>query len=245
MAEDKFATGSISIPVSVVEKPKGSAAARILIVDDDDSFRKLLRRRLEQSYKIIDTGQAAEALALALQQKPNIILLDLSMPEFSGFELCQTLASLSHTQAIPIFIISGEPAAKYKGFCQNLGAADYFEKPVDFDLLLPRLNEALNQNPPRRPPEAFFRLRVVLKLKGIDAAGKAFDFVTTTDRVSTDGFLCESPAILHKGSLVEISMAGEKEQYLGQARAARAEWHASPYPSYLFRFVEKKARWFL
>ncbi len=245
MAESKLDTERISTPGTVVRERKGSGTARILIVDDDESFRNLLRRRLEESYEITDTGQAAEALALALQQKPDVILLDLSMPEFSGFELCQTLASLSHTQAIPIFVISGEPAAKYKGFCQNLGAVEYFEKPVDFNELMPHLAVALNPKHPRRPPEVFFRLRVILKLKGIDAAGDAYEFLTTTDRVSASGFLCESPAVLKKGSVVEIFMVGENEQYVGQARADRAEWHATPYPRYLFRFDEKKSRWFL
>ena len=245
MAESKLGTDRISTPGSVVRERKGTGTARILIVDDDESFRNLLRRRLEDSYEITDTGQAAEALALALQQKPDVILLDLTMPGFSGFELCQTLASLSHTQAIPIFVISGHPAANYKGFCQNLGAVEYFEKPVDFNELIRRLADAVNSKHVGRRPEVSFRLKVILKLKGIDAAGKVFEFVTTTDGVSASGFLCVSAAVLQKGSVAEIFIVGEKEQYVGQACAVRIEWHDTPYPRYLFRFVEKRGQWFL
>ncbi len=245
MAESKLATGRISTPDSVVREQEGSRTARILIVDDDESFRNLLRRRLEDSYEIIDTGQAAEALALALQQKPDIILLDLTMPEFSGFELCQTLASLSHTRAIPIFVISGEPAAKYKVFCQNLGAVEYFGKPVDFDELGPRLTVAVNAKHAGHRPEVSVRLRVILKLKGTDAAGKVFELLTSTDGVSASGFLCGCAATLQNDSVVEVFVVGEKEHYVGQARAVRAEWHDTPFPRYLFRFVEKQGRWFL
>ena len=58
---------------------------RLLIVDDDDAVRKVLRFRLKDSYEIIDTKSPEEALALALQQKPDAILLDLMMPRCSGF----------------------------------------------------------------------------------------------------------------------------------------------------------------
>ena len=82
----------------------------LLIVDDDQSVRKLLRFRLGNSYKILETGAPEDAIALAMQGKPDAILLDLMMPGYSGFEICQTLGSMSFTQLIPIFIVSGESA---------------------------------------------------------------------------------------------------------------------------------------
>jgi DNA-binding response OmpR family regulator len=87
---------------------------KILIVDDDPQLVSLHRMRLEDRYEIIDTSEPEEALGLALEHKPGAILLDLMMPKFSGFELCQSLHSLSYTSLIPIFVITGESAAKYK-----------------------------------------------------------------------------------------------------------------------------------
>jgi putative two-component system response regulator len=92
---------------------------RILIIDDDESMRTLLRDRLGASYQIIETGDPEQAIALALQHKPDAVLLDLMMPNFSGFEVCQTLNTLSFTQQIPILIMSGQAATKYTVFCPD------------------------------------------------------------------------------------------------------------------------------
>src|ERR1700674_2276297 len=117
---------------------------KILIVDDDESMRRLLRLNLADQYEVFETGKPEEALALALEHKPDAVLLDLRMPGYSGFELCKTLTSFSATQLIPVFIISGEGGAKTKESCRDLGAAAYFEKPVDFKALRDSLEQALH-----------------------------------------------------------------------------------------------------
>ena len=107
---------------------------RILVVDDDASMREVIKGHLSALYEVIDTGAPEAALAMTLEHKPDAILLDLSMPGLSGFELCQVLSSLSVTEQIPIFIVTGEDE-RNKAFCENLGALKYFTKPIDFDLL--------------------------------------------------------------------------------------------------------------
>src|ERR1700738_5566563 len=102
---------------------------RILIVDDDDALRALMKMRLSDTYEVIDTGNPLQALGLALEHTPDAILLDLMMPNTSGFELCQSLHTLSYTSRIPIFIVSGESAAKYRQYVASLGAKGFFEKP--------------------------------------------------------------------------------------------------------------------
>jgi DNA-binding response OmpR family regulator len=83
---------------------------RLLIVDDDDAMRRLVRLNLSDSYEIIDTGDPEQALALAMEHKPDAILLDLRMPKMSGIDLCRTLSACSKTQPVPVFLVSGEPA---------------------------------------------------------------------------------------------------------------------------------------
>lgn len=63
---------------------------RILIIDDDEAVRKMLRFRLKDSYELIDTASPEEGLILALQRKPDAVLVDLMMPAHTGFEVCQT-----------------------------------------------------------------------------------------------------------------------------------------------------------
>ena len=68
--------------------------AKLLVVDDEESMRRLVRLNLADTYEIVETGEPEQALALALEHKPDAVLLDLRMPKYSGFELCKTLTSL-------------------------------------------------------------------------------------------------------------------------------------------------------
>src|SRR5579864_7164726 len=154
--------------------------ARILIIDDDEAIRRMLRFRLKDRYEILDTASPEEGLLLALKQKPDAVFVDLMMPGHTGFEVCQTLAGLSFTQLIPVFVISGAPRAIYKDFCDALGARGYFEKPVDFNLLQERLAAVLSRDRENRRREARVRLRVGVKLKGRDAKEDSFEVLTFT-----------------------------------------------------------------
>src|ERR1700694_5970272 len=157
--------------------------ARILIVDDDGSIRRLVRCNRTDWYESFDAGKPEQALALALEHKPDAILLDLRMPRYSGFELCQTFTSFSTTQLIPVFVISGEAGTKTKEFCRTLGAVAYFEKPVDFDALLASVANCLKSRRQERRSEVRVHLRVPIKLRGTDANGVAFQTLTTTESV--------------------------------------------------------------
>ena len=132
---------------------------KLLIVDDDSAMRGLMRARLSDTYEIFDTESPEQALALALEHRPDAVLLDLMMPKFSGFELCQSFHALSYTSYLPIFVISGAAGNKYKEQCDKLGVADYFDKPVDFKKLKERLAAELQTSRPERRAEARVRMR--------------------------------------------------------------------------------------
>jgi DNA-binding response OmpR family regulator len=108
---------------------------KLLVVDDDEATRRLLKVRLSHAYDVFETGELARALELALAHKPNAILMDLMMPGFSGFELCQSFRNPSYTSRIPIFVVSGESDTRCREHCERLGALDYFQKPIDFKRL--------------------------------------------------------------------------------------------------------------
>jgi DNA-binding response OmpR family regulator len=218
---------------------------RILIVDDDQSVRRVLRFRLKDSYEIFETGSPEEALALALQHKPDAILLDLMLPRFSGLEVCQTLASMSFTQLIPIFIISGESAGRYKDFCDNIGAMGYFQKPIDFEALQTRLGEILNGRKPDRRTEARVRLRIILTIRGATPTGNPFELVTATENVSAHGFFCSCVASVQLGAIVDVFLAAAAQHFCGKARVTRVERHGTPAQGYGFQFVDEPVDWIL
>src|ERR1700727_1419471 len=148
-----------------------SQLPRLLVIDDDQAVRKLLRFRLKDAYDIVDTGSPEDALALALQDRPDAILLDLSMP---GFEVCQTLASLSFTQGIPIIIVSGKSSEQDEDLCKSLGAKAFFQKPVDIDGLKKTLARLIEGQVRGKQVEPRVRLRITLTLRGTDSNGIVF-----------------------------------------------------------------------
>lgn len=218
---------------------------RILIVEQNPAARSRLRQALEDPYEVIETGDVKYALALALHDKPGAILLDMSLPDCAGFELCQALASLSFTRLIPIFLMTAQPAAKLRAFCQNLGAVDYFEKPVNLEALKARLGTTFALARPERRGEVRIWLRVVVRLRGTDAAGTKFDLLATTEDVSARGFLCRCAPALSKGAIVEVSVMNGGEHAVGQARVVRGEWQSKLMPYYGFQFAAPPSLWIL
>ena len=217
----------------------------LLVVDDDDAVRRMIRLNLGDNYEIVDTGEPELALALALEHRPDAILLDLRMPAFNGFQLSQAFRTLCTTQSIPFFVVSGEAGMETKERCMSLGASGYFEKPVDFDALQSALERAVQKQEPVKRSEVSVNLHVPLKLVGKDCGGQAFEVTTNTESASISGFQCACSAHLDIGSAVQVSLLSGGEKPAGKARVTRTDNAQRPYPRYSFRFVEKTANWVL
>ena len=218
---------------------------RLLIIDDEDALRRLLRSRLEVSYDVTDTSDPEEGIALALRLKPDAILLDLMMPRYSGFEICQTLSSLSFTQQIPILILSGESSERYKDFCRNLGAIGFFQKPVDFDALLKALARVISGDRDSTRTQARLRIKAALRLRGHDSSGAPFEFFTATENVSENGFLCSCRANLKENTIVEVYLESNGQHFSGKAQVVRIDWPGTPRQTCDFQFTQKPADWIL
>lgn len=208
-------------------------------------MRNILRMRLADTYEIIDTADPEQAMGLALEHKPAAVVLDLMMPNFSGLDLCQSLKSLSYTSRIPVFVIADHSNPEIKQQTKDMGAAAYFEKPLDFQELKRKLvEETMGQHMERRA-HVRVRMRLILKLRGIDATGKHFEELTATENISAGGFLCNSISALAKGGTVEVFLGSGNERYVGLARVARQEATVTAWQRYGFQFEEKTSEWVL
>jgi DNA-binding response OmpR family regulator len=200
---------------------------------------------LSDTYEVIDTGEPEEGLAMALEHRPDAILLDLRMPKYSGYELCQTFTSFSRTQTIPVIIVSGEAGSQTKEHCKQLGATAYFEKPLDFEALKACLKGIVKTSRYVPRAEVRVRLRVPLKLRGKDAQGIEFVQDATTENVSLSGFLCSSTGEFPVNSTVDVHMVADRDEYVGKAQIMHCDAKAAPLHRYGCRFSEKKGPWVL
>src|SRR5262249_15899778 len=155
------------------------------------------------------------------------------------------LSSLSFTQLIPIFIVSGESAARYRDFCQNLGAKAYFQKPVDFEALQAGLARELGANRAERRREPRVRLRIMLKLRGEDTNPKPFQSLSVNENVSLHGFACTCTESLAIGSTVDVYLMSQGEKLVGKARTIRTDWPNTPGQIYAFQFTTPPNDWIL
>jgi two-component system, OmpR family, KDP operon response regulator KdpE len=118
-----------------------AAPLRILVVDDEPPIRKLLRMGLTtQGYSVIEAPNGKAALDL-LRQAPDLIILDLGLPDIEGHDLLRTIRA--RNESVPIVVLSsrGDEAGKVQAL--DFGADDYVTKPFGMDELLARLRAAL------------------------------------------------------------------------------------------------------
>ena len=110
--------------------------ARILVVDDENDIRELVREILsEEGYTVETAGNAAEARAACAQQAPDLVLLDIWMPDTDGISL---LREWQQSQALtaPVVMMSGHGTVETAVEATRLGAIDYVEKPLSLAKLL-------------------------------------------------------------------------------------------------------------
>ncbi len=114
----------------------------ILLVDDDPVNIDYLRLFLDEHYNVQVASSGHEAIRLAADQ-PDLILLDIMMPDMDGYEVCKRLKSAPAISGIPIIFMTGlnSPEDEIKGL--SLGAVDYFIKPMHSAITIARINTHL------------------------------------------------------------------------------------------------------
>ena len=116
-------------------------AAKILIVEDDAHIRRLLRATMQRAgHEVAEAADARAALALLDIEKPDVVLLDLGLPDRDGLEL---IGPIRQRSAATIIVVSARDDSAEKVAALDLGADDYLTKPFDTDELLARIRATL------------------------------------------------------------------------------------------------------
>jgi two-component system alkaline phosphatase synthesis response regulator PhoP len=120
------------------------AVPTVLVVDDDPVIQKLLQVNFEmEGYDVVVAGDGEEGLALAREERPDLVLLDVMMPKMNGLDVAAALRSDKVTEAIPIIMLSAKAQASDVQAGLDLGVDDYVTKPFDPLELLERVSTLL------------------------------------------------------------------------------------------------------
>ena len=118
----------------------------VLVAEDEGALITLLRYNLErEGYRVVDAQDGEEALLLAAEEKPDLVLLDWMLPQLSGIEVCRRLRGRQETRNVPIIMLTarGEESDRIRGL--DTGADDYLTKPFAMTELLARLRAVLRR----------------------------------------------------------------------------------------------------
>jgi two-component system alkaline phosphatase synthesis response regulator PhoP len=120
--------------------------AKILIAEDERDIRDLIEFTLRYAgHEVITASNGAEAVELARQTKPNLILMDVRMPRMTGYEACRALKDIDDVKDVPVVFLSAKGQESEMNVGLDAGAYDYILKPFAPDQLTMRIGEILEK----------------------------------------------------------------------------------------------------
>lgn len=129
-----------------------SATTHVLVIDDEPQIRRALKTILtEKGFKVTVAGRGEEGLTLAAATEPDLIILDLGLPDMDGIEVCSRLREWTQ---VPIVVLSVRESEHEKVAALDRGADDYLTKPFGIEELLARLRVALRHRGPAPAEDA-------------------------------------------------------------------------------------------
>ena len=132
---------------------------KILLVDDDADILEIVGFNLEtEGYQVLKANNGKEAVAIAKREHPNLVILDVMMPEMDGIEACENMRKLPELQSTVITFLTarGEDYSQVAGF--DVGADDYITKPIKPKLLVSKVKALLRRVKEENPAEDVLRI---------------------------------------------------------------------------------------
>ena len=113
-------------------------------MDDEDGVRQALRSQLKETHVIEEAATGEEALAFLENNRPDLVILDITLPTLSGWDVCKRLKDDPATKTIPILMLTGSASQAKEGHGWVSGVADYLHKPWDRDFMLQTVQHLLD-----------------------------------------------------------------------------------------------------
>ncbi len=118
----------------------------VLLVEDNETIRNAFSILLEEhDYRVLQASSGKEALRIAAEEAPDLILLDLGLPDINGLEVTRMLKAREETREIPVVALTGRALETDRDACMAAGCAGYLTKPINTAELLRRLPEFLGK----------------------------------------------------------------------------------------------------
>jgi|GEM_PF-3021194 len=117
-------------------KPKRTRGSKVLIIDDDLDLCLGLRIRLQVYYDTCFANDAGSGLSMAFTEMPDVIILDIGLPDYDGYFLMQSLTETPGLAGVPVIVLTARDRFSEEWRCHDAGAKRFFQKPVDNRSLL-------------------------------------------------------------------------------------------------------------
>ena len=116
---------------------------KVVIIDDEPTTLLLLESAVESLAEVVTVSQSVAAFSVILAQQPDLIVLDISMPELSGFDVCKQLKACPSTASIPVIFVTSHSDTENEHSALSLGAIDFISKPIDIEMCRMRVRNHL------------------------------------------------------------------------------------------------------
>jgi DNA-binding response OmpR family regulator len=161
-------------PTPRSEDPSGAQRSTILVIEDDASIRQGLELNLSlEGFKVTVCADGERGLQLAREQKPDLIVLDLTLPKLDGLTVLRAVRRDDRETPILILSARGQESSKVEGL--SLGADDYITKPFGLKELLARVHAALRRSGRGDEVRTFGKVQVDLKARKVTRGGRLLD----------------------------------------------------------------------
>jgi two-component system cell cycle response regulator DivK len=121
----------------MMDSSKIIPAKRVLLVEDFEDSRFSLSKLLEiEGYEVLEAGDGAQAVDIAINSKPDLILMDLSLPVIDGLSATKQIRENAAMNSVPIIALSAHDLVDFQMKARDAGCTDYVTKPVDFTVLM-------------------------------------------------------------------------------------------------------------